>query len=78
MGVLIDSIPVLQTNIMRIIWWKVRRITSEILGVKGITTRLTTAVPPFGEVPYTSQRIISVKETDVRTNKIFSTGKRTL
>ena len=47
MGVLIDSIPVLQTNIMRIIWWKVRRITSEILGVKGLTTRLTTEVPPF-------------------------------
>ena len=47
MGVLIDSIPVLQTNIMRIILWKVRRITSEILGVKGLTTRLTTAVPPF-------------------------------
>ena len=47
MGVLIDSIPVLQTKIMRIIWWKVRRITSEILGIKGLTTRLTTAVPPF-------------------------------
>ena len=47
MGVLIDSIPVLQTKIMRIIWWKVRRITSEILGVKGLTTRLTIAVPPF-------------------------------
>ena len=27
---------ILQTNIMRTVWWTVRRITNEILGVKGL------------------------------------------
>ena len=32
-GLLIDPIPILQTNITRTIWQTVRRITNEILGV---------------------------------------------
>ena len=36
-GLLIDPIPILQTNITRTIWQTVRRITNEILGVKGLT-----------------------------------------
>ena len=31
---------ILQTSIMRIIWQTVRRITNEILGVKGFTKML--------------------------------------
>ena len=37
MGLLTNPIPkILQINIMRIIWQTVKRITSEILGVKGL------------------------------------------
>ena len=36
MGLLIDPIKILQTNIIRIIWETVRRISNEILGVKGL------------------------------------------
>ena len=36
-GLLIDPIPILQTNITRTIWQTVRRITNEILGVEGLT-----------------------------------------
>ena len=34
---LVDPIPILQTNITRTIWQTVRRITNVILGVKGLT-----------------------------------------
>ena len=34
---LLIQYQILQTNIMRIIWQTVRRITNEILGVKGLT-----------------------------------------
>ena len=36
MGLLIDPISNSPTNIMRSIWQTVRRITNEILGVKGV------------------------------------------
>ena len=36
MRLLIDPIKILQTNIIRIIWETVRRISNEILGVKGL------------------------------------------
>ena len=36
MGLLIDPISKLQANTMRIFWQAVRRITNEILGVKGL------------------------------------------
>ena len=36
MGLLIDPIKILQTNIISIIWETVRRISNEILGVKGL------------------------------------------
>ena len=32
---------ILQTNIMRIVWQTVRRITNEILGVKGLNNTVT-------------------------------------
>ena len=34
---LIDPIPILQTNITRTIWQTVKRITNEILGVERLT-----------------------------------------
>ena len=36
-GLLVDPTPNSQTNITRTIWQTVRRITNEILGVKGLT-----------------------------------------
>ena len=36
MGLLIVRYQILKINIMRIIWQTVRRITNEILGVKGL------------------------------------------
>ena len=39
MGLLIDLIPNSPTNIMRIVLQTVRRITNEILGVKGLNGR---------------------------------------
>ena len=35
-GLLIDPVPILQTNITRTVWQTVRRITNEILGVRGL------------------------------------------
>ena len=52
MGLLIDLIPILQTDIMRIIWQTVRRIADEILGVKGlILYLLTRTTVNVGECP---------------------------
>ena len=36
MGLLIDLIPNSPTNIIRIVWQTVRRITNEFLGVEGL------------------------------------------
>ena len=36
-GLLVDQIPILQTNSTRTVWQTVRRITNEILGVKGLS-----------------------------------------
>ena len=36
MGLLIDLVQILQSKVMRIVWQTVRRITNEILGVKGL------------------------------------------
>ena len=36
MGLLIDPVQILQSKVMRIVWQTVRRITNEILGVKGL------------------------------------------
>ena len=36
MGLLIDPVQILQSKVMRIVWRTVRRITNEILGVKGL------------------------------------------
>ena len=35
-GLLIDPVPILQTNITRTVWQTVRRFTNEILGVGGL------------------------------------------
>ena len=35
----VDPKQILQTNIIRIVWQIVRRISDEILGVKGLSTR---------------------------------------
>ena len=37
-GLLIDLIPNSPTNITQIVWQILRRITHEIMGVKGLTT----------------------------------------
>ena len=37
MGLLVDPIPNSLTNIIRIVWQIVRRITNQILGVKGLS-----------------------------------------
>ena len=41
-GLLVDSIQILQTNIIGIVWQTVKRITSEILGVKGVKHMIMT------------------------------------
>ena len=46
MGLQIDPNPILQTNIMRIIWQTVRRITNEIMGVKGLMSVSNCAPTP--------------------------------
>ena len=42
MILLIDPIPFLQTNIIRIVWQSVRRTTNESVGVNGLTLKGTT------------------------------------
>ena len=44
MGLLIDPYQILQTNIIRIVWQTVRRITNEILGVKGVNLGKKTSI----------------------------------
>ena len=41
-GLLVDSIQILQTNIIGIVWQTVKRITNEILGVKGVKHMILT------------------------------------
>ena len=41
-GLLVDSIQILQTNILEIVWQTVKRITNEILGVKGVKHMILT------------------------------------
>ena len=41
-GLLVDSIQILQTNIIGIVWQTVKRITNEILGVKGVKHMIMT------------------------------------
>ena len=36
MGLLTDPVQIFQSKVMRIVWQTVRRITNEILGVKGL------------------------------------------
>ena len=51
MGLPIDPLnQILQTNIMRIIWQTVRRITNEILGVKGLTLSQKISGSNLGQV----------------------------
>ena len=38
-GLLVDTIQILQANIIRILWQTVRRITNEILEVKGLNRK---------------------------------------
>ena len=39
-GTLVDQNQIIQTNIIEIVWQIVRRITDEILGVKGLRQKL--------------------------------------
>ena len=41
-GLLVDYIQILQTNIIGIVWQTVKRITNEILGVKGVKHMIMT------------------------------------
>ena len=38
---------ILHANITRTVWQTIRRITNEILGVKGLTERFFFSSPPF-------------------------------
>ena len=41
-GLLVDSKQILQSNIIGIVWQTVKRITNEILGVKGVKHMILT------------------------------------
>ena len=58
---------ILQTNVMRTVWQIVRRITNEILGVKGLTSQ-------FALCRNTSN-ILSEKESDIIEYVFDNTGK---
>ena len=58
---------ILQTNITRTVWQTVRRITNEILGVKGLTSQ-------FALCRNTSN-ILSEKESDIIEYVFDNTGK---
>ena len=52
---LVDLIKILSTNITRTVWQTVRRITNEILGVKGLNNHLPfTPQHQYAHSPYCS------------------------